>query len=139
MSGPPHCDEVADDPAAPEPLRRFLSYARLPAVCKLPGLAGERLADCLKWIPEEDVAYVWTDPEPELYASLIAPATVRIPPPEWIAGAREKVIRLRKGARVRVTMASRLGDVGISPDLKSGQGYLTRIPLSDLENFGAEP
>lgn len=40
-----------------------------------------------------------------------------------------------KGRRVRVTMASRMGDVGITYDLKPETGYEMRVPVSDLSNF----
>lgn len=39
------------------------------------------------------------------------------------------------GKRVRVTMASRLGDVGITTDLEAATGYEQRVFLSELSNF----
>lgn len=42
------------------------------------------------------------------------------------------------GRRVRVTMASRLGDVGITEDLTSEQ-YQTRVIVASLTNFGEMP
>lgn len=44
-----------------------------------------------------------------------------------------------EGRRVRVVMASRLGDVGITADLKADHGYQKRVAVEDLANFGAEP
>jgi hypothetical protein len=41
------------------------------------------------------------------------------------------------GARVRVTMASRFGDVGIRLDLPNPHGYDKRVFLPDLSDFGA--
>ncbi len=44
------------------------------------------------------------------------------------------------GKRVRLTMASRFGDVGISPDLASTRtSYKTRVEVSDLSNFSEQP
>ena len=40
-----------------------------------------------------------------------------------------------KVKRVRVTMASRFGDVGISTDLKGDGGYDLRVNVSDLRDF----
>lgn len=44
-----------------------------------------------------------------------------------------------QGVRVRVVMASRLGDVGISRSLNKEDGYETRVPVEELTNFGATP
>ena len=43
-----------------------------------------------------------------------------------------------KGQRVRVTMASRLGDVGISTDLDA-DCYERRVLVRSLSNFSATP
>lgn len=43
------------------------------------------------------------------------------------------------GERVRVVMASRLGDLGISKHLDQEDGYFTRVPVSALTNFGDKP
>ena len=40
-----------------------------------------------------------------------------------------------KGQRVRVVMASRLGDVGITYDLSKENGYDTRVYVEELDNF----
>lgn len=40
-----------------------------------------------------------------------------------------------KDSRVRVTMASRFGDVGISNDLTAEYGYDKRVAVEDLSNF----
>lgn len=40
-----------------------------------------------------------------------------------------------KGRRVRVTMASRFGDVGITRDLDTECGYAMRVFLNDLTEF----
>ncbi len=44
-----------------------------------------------------------------------------------------------EGQRVRVVMASRMGDVGITTDLKADHGYQRRVAVGDLENFGDVP
>jgi len=44
-----------------------------------------------------------------------------------------------EGRRVRVTMASRFGDVGITTDLDAEYGYQQRVLVRQLENFSEEP
>ena len=44
-----------------------------------------------------------------------------------------------EGKRVRVTMASRLGDVGITTDFTRDMGYDRRVPVSQLSNFSDQP
>lgn len=41
--------------------------------------------------------------------------------------------------RVRITMTSRFGDVGITSDLNQETGYMTRVPLDILTNFSDQP
>ncbi len=41
------------------------------------------------------------------------------------------------GRRVRVTMASRFGDVGITTELGREYGYEQRVPVSALSDFAA--
>ena len=43
------------------------------------------------------------------------------------------------GQRVRVTMASRLGDVGITIDHARELGYDRRVAVSELSNFAEAP
>ena len=43
------------------------------------------------------------------------------------------------GRRVRVTMASRMGDVGITTDFTADLGYELRVPVSQLGNFAEVP
>lgn len=43
------------------------------------------------------------------------------------------------GRRVRVTMASRFGDVGITTNLGGLHGYGRRVGVEDLANFSAPP
>ena len=42
------------------------------------------------------------------------------------------------GDRVRVVMASRMGDVGLTKDFASDHGYSVRCAVSDLTDFGGE-
>lgn len=44
-----------------------------------------------------------------------------------------------EGRRVRVTMASRMGDVGITTDFNAEQGYEQRVLVSQLDNFSETP
>jgi hypothetical protein len=50
-----------------------------------------------------------------------------------------KLFADHQGARVRVTMASRLGIVGITKHLDSDTGYDTRVPVDQLSNFSETP
>ena len=53
-------------------------------------------------------------------------------------GVNPKLFADHNGVRVRVTMASRLGDVGITKNMNAEYGYDTRVPLDTLSNFSAE-
>ena len=44
-----------------------------------------------------------------------------------------------QGRRVRVVMASRLGDVGVTEDLTVENGYQRRVGVEELTNFGDTP
>jgi hypothetical protein len=44
-----------------------------------------------------------------------------------------------EGTRVRVTMASVMGDVGITTDFSREMGYERRVLVSSLSNFGETP
>lgn len=44
-----------------------------------------------------------------------------------------------EGKRVRVTMASRLGDVGVTTDLDAELGYERRVLVRQLGNFSEDP
>jgi len=43
-----------------------------------------------------------------------------------------------QGKRVRLVMASRFGDVGITENLGADSGYERRVSLGDLSDFSAE-
>lgn len=47
--------------------------------------------------------------------------------------------KLDNGKRVRVVMASRFGDVGITSHLDAEVGYENRVSVDTLTNFGPEP
>ena len=95
-----HCDDYIDDPSAPEPLRKYLDRARMPAHGMLE-----------------------KTPYPRLFATYV--------------GRRWRGVK--KGARVRVVMASRLGDVGITKNLQADHGYMLRCAVKELTNFSEEP
>jgi hypothetical protein len=105
-----HCDNLIDDQSQPECLRNFLRYNRLPASCKNP---GRNIEDVKRWCPKDLLEYVWTDPEPALF------------------GDHDR-------KRVRVVMASRFGDVGITENLTATAGYSKRVLVSELSNFNSE-
>jgi CO dehydrogenase/acetyl-CoA synthase beta subunit len=109
-----HCDELIDDESQPACLRAFLEYNRRPAIDKnLPEAKEPKLFAILK-ADKHGQAYLghWDDKGP-----------VMQPMP------------MKAGQVVRVVMASRFGDVGITPVLKNAKGYVARVLVSDLDNF----
>lgn len=110
MAKPRHCDDYIDDPAQPDCLRRFLAYHRLPAAAKYP--TGDAEYDAK--LEEHLGCPMWRDPVPVLFADC-------------------------DGDRVRVTMASRFGDVGVTLNLDAERGYGARVAVEDLANFRATP
>lgn len=107
---PRHCDDYIDDPAQPECLRRFLAYNRLPAAAKYPTDNESYNARMEEYLG----CAMWRDPVPALFAD-------------------------HAGRRVRVVMASRFGDVGITTNLDAERGYVARVAVEDLSNFSATP
>lgn len=57
---------------------------------------------------------------------------------ELYARTNSGVINFRSGTPVRVVMASRLGDVGITRDLSRQHGYEVRVTLDCLDGFSVE-
>lgn len=55
------------------------------------------------------------------------------------AGVAPKLFATHKGARVRIVMASRMGDVGITRRLDAEDGYEKRVMISALTDFGDAP
>lgn len=60
-------------------------------------------------------------------------------PADGIGRKRVPLFASHAGKRVRVTMASRFGDVGITNDLKASQGYTARVFIPELTDFGESP
>jgi hypothetical protein len=56
-----------------------------------------------------------------------------------VPGPHPRLFADHADRRVRVVMASRFGDVGISSDLGRETGYETRVPIEALTNFGDAP
>ncbi len=54
-------------------------------------------------------------------------------------GPRPKLFANYEGKRVRVVMASRFGDVGITGKLSAEHGYDKRVAVDSLSNFGPIP
>lgn len=52
-----------------------------------------------------------------------------------LPNARPALFALHEGRKVRVVMASRFGDVGISENLKQPHGYAKRVKVADLTDF----
>lgn len=65
-------------------------------------------------------------------------AIKRAPASEQIGKENLPLFADYQGTRVRVTMASRFGDVGINTDLKAIFGYTERVYLPQLTNFSNE-
>lgn len=113
-----HCDDLIDDPAQPDCVRKFLAYKRAPAIeqtlsdAELPKL----FATLKKDVKGQSYLGFWRGTEP---------AMVDVP--------------MTSGQRVRVVMASRFGDVGITPKLEDVRGYAARLFLDDLTDFSSDP
>jgi hypothetical protein len=54
-------------------------------------------------------------------------------------GVYPKLFADHNGERVRVVMASRFGDVGITSNLDMDHGYEARVAVADLTNFSETP
>lgn len=107
-TGPRHCDDYIDDETQPECLRRFLDYNRLSPSLKYP-----TSDEAFNQKVEERIGRpMWRDPVPTLFA-------------------------IHEGRQVRVTMASRFGDVGITYDLTAEHGYGERVAVEELSGFSA--
>lgn len=55
------------------------------------------------------------------------------------AGRPPPLFATHAGQRVRVVMASRFGDVGITPQLTATTGYSKRVLLPELTDFSDHP
>ncbi|MCJ2007017.1 hypothetical protein MKK60_07980 [Methylobacterium sp. J-092] len=101
-----HCDEYLDDPTQPECLRQFLDYHCRPAALRYP--TGDEVFD--RGLEERLGLPMGRDPVPMLFAR-------------------------HEGKPVRMTMASRFGDVGITEDLTAENGYGKRVGVEQLSEF----
>jgi hypothetical protein len=74
-----------------------------------------------------------------------APAALRVflerarSPAQMSTDPYPKLFADYQGKRVRVTMASRFGDVGITTNLQIEDGYDVRVHVAALTNFGDKP
>jgi hypothetical protein len=113
-----HCDNLIEDETQPACLRTYLEYNRRPAIDKD--------------LPEAD--------EPRLFAILKADRSGEAYLGYWDnKGPVMQPVPMKAGQTVRVVMASRFGDVGITPVLNNVKGYVARVFVSDLESFSAAP
>lgn len=134
----PHVDDVIDDSTYPECVRTFLRFMRLPAVCKMPGWSEDTVRAVTELCSEEQRPYIWTAPAPVLFADLKEDQVGN----QFVGHSGmnpTKTVKMKAGRRVRVVMASRFGDVGISPNLKRQYGYILRLSIADLTNFSENP
>lgn len=105
-----HCDELIDDETAPKGLRAFLEWNRRPADKK-------------------------TGKSPVLFATLTETVAVH----ENVSQHGPiTAMKLDAGTRIRVVMASRFGDVGITSDLTAEHGYMARVDVDMLTDFSEE-
>lgn len=98
-------------------------------------------ATLIPWVPHERATW------PFNYMTTKEPITLKI----WNGHSWQRMGKeseytdkpLPIGTRVKIVMVSRFGDVGITDDLTSENGYHLRIDISELEqkfeNFGNEP
>lgn len=57
----------------------------------------------------------------------------------FLPGKRPMLFAYHNGKRVRVVMASRFGDVGITDRLGDEHGYQKRVAVADLTDFSSAP
>ena len=115
MSDTVHCDDLIDDATQPACLRAYLEYNRRPAIEKT-------LRTC---------------DEPKLFATLKDDQEGSVYLGTWSKGQPDmQHVWMPSGTRVRIVMASRFGDVGITHNLSAVKGYCKRVSLDALCNFG---
>lgn len=88
-----------------------------------PSEATKRCDDYIDDLSQPECLRVFLD-----YARSPAYSQLRIIP-------RPKLFANYKGKRVRVVMASRFGDVGITSKLHAEHGYERRVSVSELSGF----
>lgn len=64
---------------------------------------------------------------------------MRAPAVQQIGKPCPRLFATHEGKRVRVVMASRFGDVGITEDLDAEYGYSQRVFLPELTDFSPTP
>lgn len=116
-------DDYSDDPAAPATLRKYLAWYFFDS-------GAEEFVHCDDYI-DDPAAH----PALRKYLAFArAPAHgLLLPKPHPTLFADYE------GRRVRVTVASRFGDVGITTDLSAEFGYEERVLVSQLGNFAERP
>lgn len=112
-----HCDSYIDDADAPEALRLFLRIARSPGHGSLCGGPPALFATL-----REDV--------PAYKGRIRRDASGHV---------IEQTETLGAGVRIRIVMASRMGDVGITTNLRAVSGYDARVQVDQLEDFSEQP
>ena len=112
-----HCDDYIRDKSQPKALRKFLFHRRLPAVYQY----DERMIKRLGGTP-----------------NLFAVVKEDLQPLKDYEG-KQITSFLAKGTKVRVVMASRFGDVGITVNLKAENGYSHRVAVECLTDFAEAP
>lgn len=111
-----HCDDFIEDETQPECLRKFLEHCRAPAHGSLLGT-----------------------PRPALFATLTKERRGIEYLGSWDAhGPKCREFVMPEGMRVRVTFASRMGDVGISTNMSRETGYDARVSLEILTDFASQ-
>lgn len=108
---PKHCDDYIRDKSFPMCLRIFLLHHRVPASWRF------------KWMDRSETSPKWKIP--------VCFATM---PAHRGPGGGKK-----KASRVRLTMASRFGDVGVTKDLDQESGYQARVAVEQLTDFSEVP
>lgn len=106
-----HCFEYIKDKTQPMVLRKYLSFRTLPAYRQY----------------EEKTVKRYGGKKPQLYATINIDVEGTQHYPSY-----------KKGTRVKVVMASRLGDVGITKKLDADSGYDLRVAVEHLTNFSGE-
>jgi len=110
-----HCDTYIRDKLQPMPLRKFLFFKRLPAYLQYEESTKRRLR---------------IDKDPVLFATMAKDVE---------AYNDGRCHALKAVTRVRVVMASRMGDLGVTEDLKAVNGYSHRFHVEYLTDFSETP
>jgi hypothetical protein len=86
------------------------------------------------WVPHRPATWKYK------YASLREAGEMHHFTGDWEGGKpKMRIVPLPPGSRVRIVMVSRMGDVGITDDLNSPQGYGMRVRLDQLTDFSETP